>query len=245
MTNAQFLDHAFDPRRSKILGGFSRPFYHNLAGWIDGHQFNKREYGGMIRHTEGAMLYRWAAALAPNSTIVEIGCYGGLSTSFMARGCQRNGSKIYAIDPFDSDLPRQEDLCDGAVALERKPSRALVRQRLEQSGLADRVELIEGFSQEVVKTWNRGIDFLWIDGNHDQAFQDYVDWSRFLNPRARVAIHDAHPRYGIRKVAEDARRIFSSEDWVELEHVKSILTGVKGAAVTGGKQTLDPSRAVS
>jgi len=78
-----------------------------------------------------------------------------------------------------------------------------------------------------VKTWNRPIDFLWIDGNHDQAWQDYADWSPFLKPGARVAVHDAHPRYGISKVAEDARRIFSSADWVELEHVKSILTGVR------------------
>jgi len=229
MTNAEFLDRAFQKRSPKFLAGFSRPLYHNLAGILYGHQFDKSRYGGMIRHTEGAMLYKWAGELGPNSTIVEIGCYGGLSTSYIARGCLKNGSRIYSIDPFDADLGKQASLCDACVPLENKPSRDMVAQRLKESGFGDMVELIEGYSQEVVKSWRRTIHFLWIDGNHDQAYQDYLDWSPFLAPGARVAIHDAHPRFGIEKVAEDARKIFSADDWTRLEHVKSILTAVRRA----------------
>jgi predicted O-methyltransferase YrrM len=172
------------------------------------------------------MLYLWARELPKDSTIVEIGCYAGLSTSYLAKGCLENCGTVFSIDPFDSALPTQEELCDGEVALKNKPSRELVLRRLKDHGLADRVVLIEGFSQDVVKSWSRSIHFLWIDGNHDQAYQDYADWSPFLARRARVALHDAHPRYGLERVARDANRIFSSDQWTRLEHVKGILTGV-------------------
>ena len=227
MNNAEFLEKALRGTGPKLIAGFSRPVYHNLSGWLHGHRFDKAKYGGMIRHTEAGMLYRWAAGLPANSVIVEIGCYGGLSTSFLATGCARNGSRIYAIDPFASDLNVQAARTDHAVRLENKPTRDQVAQRLKENGLAQYVELIEGYSQEVVRTWNHRIDFLWIDGNHDRAYEDYTDWAPFLKPRARVALHDAHPVYGLAGVAEAARKIFSSDDWVELEHVKSILTGVR------------------
>lgn len=227
MTNAAFVDRAFRDRGPKILSGFSRPFYHNLAGLLHGRRFSKGRYGGMIRHTEAAMLYHWARKLPPRSTVVEIGCYGGLSTSYLALGCKENDSKIFAIDPFDSMMDQQSVRNDHCVPLEDKPSRQFVTQRLQTSGLADRVQLIEGFAEELVKTWSGPIHFLWIDGNHDRAYQDYVDWSPFLAPRARVAIHDAHPRYGLPKVAEDARKILSTEEWGDLEHVKGIMTGVR------------------
>ena len=210
-----------------MVAGFSRPFYHNLAGLLYGHRFNKANYGGMIRHSEAGMLYRWAAKLPGNSVIVEIGCYGGLSTSYLATGCAVNGSKVYAIDPFASDLDLQAIRTDHKVSLQSKPSRDQVARRLKDTGMAEYVELIEGYSQEIVKSWNRPIDFLWIDGNHDRAYEDYTDWAPFLKPRARVGVHDAHPVYGLARVAEAAQKIFRSEEWVKLEHVKSIITGVR------------------
>ncbi len=240
-TNANFIQHAFRDRGPKVLTGFSRPVYHNVAGLLFGHQFGKKDYGGMIRHTEGAMLYKWASQLPPEATIVEIGCYGGLSTSYLASGSRRNRARIVAIDPFDSDLEKQTLLTDSCVSLRNKPSRSQVQERLQNSGFADRVELIEGYSQDVVRTWNRPIHFLWIDGNHDQAYQDYLDWSGFLVPGARVAIHDAHPRYGIGKVAEDARRIFSSDEWTRLEHVKGILTAVRRSWLAGACIPYNPT----
>ncbi len=227
MNNSEFLNRAFQDRSPKIVFGFSRPLYHNLAGLRYGHQFEKSPNGGMIRHTEAAMLYQWARQLAPQSTVLEIGCYGGLSTSYLATGCKENGSKVFSVDPFDSRLDQQTTLCDRAVSLEKKPSRAMVAARLKERGLDSQVELIEGFSQEVVKTWQRTIHFLWIDGNHDQAYEDYVDWSPFLAPRARVGFHDAHPRYGLPQVAEAVRKVFSTDDWCELEHVKGIITAVR------------------
>jgi predicted O-methyltransferase YrrM len=227
LPNTEFFARAFSERGPKFWFGFSRPLYHNLQGLLHGHKFSKKQYGGMIRHTEAAMLARWAGEIPPGGTMVEIGCYGGLSTSYLLLGSASRQGKVYSIDPFDSDLGKQAQRTDHAVSLENKPSLAEVRRRLDDLGAGNRVALIQGYSQEVVKDWNRTIDFLWIDGNHDQAWQDYLDWSPFLNAGARVGLHDAHPRYGIPKVAEDARRIFSTREWTRLEHVKSIVTGIR------------------
>jgi predicted O-methyltransferase YrrM len=226
MSNSDFINKAFRISGPKFIKGFSRPLYHNIAGFFYGHQFDNKGYGGMLRSTEGAMLYLWARMLPENATIVEVGSYAGLSTSYLAKGCKDNNSKVIAMDPYDSDLEKQAERTDHEVLLEDKPSRQSVLNKLKAHGLGDRVELIEGYSQEVVKTWDSPIDFLWIDGNHDQAYQDYIDWSPFLTSKARVGLHDAHPRYGLSRVAEDARKIFSSDKWTNLEHVKGIITGV-------------------
>ena len=177
------------------------------------------------------MLYLWARALPPGATVVEIGCYGGLSTSYLAAGIRDNaGARIYAIDPFDSDLEQQAVLTDHRVALEDKPTVDGVRQRLQRAGFGERVTLIEGFSQEVARGWEREIDFLWIDGNHEQALQDYLDFARHLRAGARVAVHDAHPRYGYDSVVRDVRKIFADDaQWRDLEHVKSIISGLRCA----------------
>lgn len=227
MNPEQFLNRAWSGSGPKVVSGFSRPFYHNLAGILHGHKFGKRAYGGMMRHTEAAMLYRWARQLPAGSTILEIGCYGGLSASYLAAGVKGTPSRVYAIDPFDSDLGTQAALTDHKVALENKPSRELVKSRLAQFSLDDYVELIEGYSQDIAKTWDKPIDFLWIDGNHEQAWQDYLDFRSFLKPGARVAVHDAHPRYGYDEVVRDVRKIFADGEWTQFEHVKSIITAVK------------------
>ncbi len=226
MTNTEFIQRAFEAKGPKILAGFSRPLFHNLAGFLYGHRFDKAGYGGMIRHSEAGMVYVWAGQVPTDGVIVEIGCYGGLSTSYLALGSERKRARIYSIDPFDSDIDKQSRLTDHAVSLEDKPSRQEVLEKLRDNGLANRVELIEGYSQEVAKSWRRRIDFLWIDGNHDQAYQDFMDWSPYLNPKARVGFHDAHPRYGYPQVAQDVMKAFSSDRWTRLEHVKSIITAV-------------------
>lgn len=228
MNNAAFLEKAFSEKGPKVISGFSRPLFHNVMGLMHGYKFDKKQYGGMIRHTEAGMLYKWASDLPAGSTVVEIGCYGGLSTSYLASAIKgKEGSRVYAMDPFNSDLGKQEELTDNCVPLEQKPTRELVLKRMAENGFADQVELIEGFSQDVARSWDRPIDFLWIDGNHEQAHQDFVDFEPWLRKGARVAVHDAHPRYGYEAVVADVKKIFADDAaWRDMEHVKSIISGI-------------------
>lgn len=229
MTNIEFLERAFNDDGFKVVSGFSRPVYHNLMGVLFGHKYDKKKYGGMIRHTEAGMLYNWAKQLPEGATIVEIGCFGGLSTSYLARGIKgKKNSKIYAMDPFNSDLEVQEERTDHCVSLIDKPTKQLVEQRMMANGFSDHVELIEGFSQEIARNWDKPIDFLWIDGNHEQAYQDYMDFKPFLTKNARVAVHDAHPRYGYDAVVHDVKKIFANDnEWQCMEHVKSIISAIR------------------
>ncbi|MGY0219522.1 class I SAM-dependent methyltransferase [Endozoicomonadaceae bacterium StTr2] len=227
-SNAEFLERAWSENGPKLISGFSRPLFHNLMGLLHGYKYDKKSYGGMIRHSEAGMLYCWSRQLPPLATIVEIGCYGGLSTSYLAAGCKgKQDCRIYSIDPFSSDLERQAELTDNCVSLTDKPTRELVSERLTKNGFGDIVELIEGYSQDVAAQWSKPIDFLWIDGNHEQALQDFNDFRPWLKKGARVALHDAHPRYGYQEVVRDVAQIFASDDdWCEMEHVKSIITGI-------------------
>ncbi|MEX2332977.1 MAG: class I SAM-dependent methyltransferase [Pseudohongiella sp.] len=229
MASNDFLEKAWRENGPKVISGFSRPLYHNLQGLLRGYKYDKRAYGGMIRHTEAGMLTLWASRIPQGGVIVEIGCYGGLSTSYLLRGAGSRAGHVYAIDPFARDLEIQAERTDNCVSLEDKPSKALVASRLEQNGFAGRFTLIEGFSQEAARDWDKsvGIDFLWIDGNHEQAYQDFKDFEPYLNPGARVAVHDAHPRYGYMAVVEDVKKIFGEGCWRDMEHVKSIISGVK------------------
>jgi len=228
MSNAEFFQRAYSENGPKVISGFSRPVYHNLMGILYGHQFDKMGFGGMIRHTEAGMLYEWASEVPQGGTIVEIGCYGGLSTSYLVKGSENRDVRICSIDPFNSDLETQAELTDGCVELDDKPTKELVAQRMAKLGAADRVTLIEGFSQEAVKDWKGEIDFLWIDGNHDQAYLDFTDWSPFLKVGGRIGFHDSHPRYGYPQVAKDVEKALESPaHWGQLEHVKSIISAIK------------------
>ncbi|MFP1682248.1 class I SAM-dependent methyltransferase [Alloalcanivorax sp. C16-1] len=224
-----FLNKAWSDNGPKLISGFSRPVYHNLMGLLRGRRYDKRAYGGMIRHTEAAMLTHWAARVPEGGVVVEIGCYGGLSTSYLLRGLRKRQGRLYSIDPFNSDLDRQARLTDHLVPLDNKPTRALVAERLRRNGFDGLFELIEGYSQDAAANWDPSvkIDFLWIDGNHEQAWRDFKDFQPHLNPGARVAVHDAHPRYGYASVVEDVKRIFAEGAWADLEHVKSIISGRK------------------
>ena len=75
-TNA-FLEKAWSEKGPKLISGFSRPVYHNVMGLLRGRKYDKRAYGGMIRHTEAAMLTQWASQVPQGGVVVEIGCYGG------------------------------------------------------------------------------------------------------------------------------------------------------------------------
>ncbi len=229
MKNNEFLEKAFSNSGPKVITGFSRPIYHNIMGLLHGHQYDKKTYGGMIRHTEAGMLFQWARMLPPEAVVVEIGCYGGLSTSYLLSGLSAgSGGMVFAIDPFNSNLEKQVELTDSRVSLEQKPSKGLVSDRLVASGFEGMFDLIEGYSQDVASSWSRPIDFLWIDGNHEQAYQDFLDFKAHLKPESRVAVHDAHPRYGYQLVVDDVWKIFANDDeWQSLEHVKSIISGIR------------------
>ena len=158
--------------------------------------------------SEREYLFNIASNLKKNSNILEIGTYRGGFTLFLSKGAEISKSKVYSIDPFDICPERQLCESDGSffcTSSLRKPSLEEVKRNLTSNGVNGNMELIQGFSLEVSHHWNRpNIDFLFIDGNHKQAKQDYLSWRPHLNQGALVAFHDSnHPYYGRQDVTED------------------------------------------
>lgn len=112
--------------------------------------------------------------------VVEIGVAEGASALALREVIASDGS-LYLIDPYHlSRVPLIN-------AQRRAAKEAVSRSKL------GKVSWIEKFSFDAVKSWNRPIDFLFIDGDHEETcvIRDWNEWSRFVRPGGRVAFHDA------------------------------------------------------
>ena len=82
--------------------------------------------------------------------------------------------------------------------------------------MSSKVSLLEKYHPKAIED---------IVGNKNQI-KSFEGW---LKDGALVAVHDAHPRYGIDSVVDDVQRIFlDNGNWSNMEHVKSIISGVYG-----------------
>ena len=119
-----------------------------------------------------ALLFGLSASCGKKGSIVEIGSYVGRSTIALAAAQkEKMGARIYAID-----CAPHKDL----------------RANLTRAGVEDWVILIEDFSHRVAKSWNKSIEFIFIDGNHSVmgARDDLALWTPFIVEGGFVALHD-------------------------------------------------------
>lgn len=163
---------------------------------------------GFLYPGEGERFRCLAAGLMSKSTILEIGVLAGLSTSFWAKGAQESGSTVHAIDPFDHDIAEQRrhhersaSACDAdtpAVCLEQKCSRDEVARLLDSLDLHGAYRLIEGYSDEVARSWELPLHILFLDGdhNHSAVRRDFVEWAPWLVPGGLVVVHDSNMGMG-------------------------------------------------
>lgn len=228
-----------DPKRIPIY------LYSIIYGEIRGLISLRGKFFGMITIPEAILLYKIANLLPSKSTILEIGCYGGLASSFILAGCKKNKSFLYSIDPFESDLYIQKNIVSKyknsyyrkveTESLNNKPSIEVVKNRLKKAGFVN-FKLIEGYSHTVSKKWSKKINFLWIDGNHEYETvkEDFSDWSRFLTKGGYIAFHDANNesgsdtwRWGLDGPTRFSRKVLIEPNWTIVYKVDSILCAKK------------------
>lgn len=196
-----------------ILNALDKVIYHRkIPVYLD------RNIEVLLRSPEeGIYLFQLAMAAKSGTAIVEIGCYSGGSTYFLARGAKLSGAHVYSIDPFNTSLERQ--MADGDDSsylenLDKKPSKAVVEESIRRYGLSQVVTLIEGFSREIALNWTGGpISLLFIDGNHQQAAEDFYSWKPYLAPNAVIAFHDTnYPMDILPDVAKDLEAVVRQEN---------------------------------
>jgi predicted O-methyltransferase YrrM len=153
---------------------------------------------GWLTHDQARCLWDAAQGLGPGSTAVEIGSHQGRSTVALAKGAQRAGSTVVAIDPF----------LDGAVFGGQR-TRQRFEQHVREAEVTDVVRLEPDYSQRVLSTWSDMVHLLYIDGKHDfwSCTRD-IGWVAHMPPGASVFIHDAFSSVGVTAslIREQSRR---------------------------------------
>jgi predicted O-methyltransferase YrrM len=165
-------------------------YYGKLHAYLD--------IDGWLGYKEAVYLYEAAQSMeGQDPTVVEIGTWLGKSAIVLGKALQdRKNARVICIDPFNADGDR-----DSRRVYQR--IRGSMNQTLEEACLqniiangVDRVvQLIKGYSYDVVLSWNQPIDFLFIDGNHEYAAvrRDFDDWRRFLVRGGLLVMDDVYP----------------------------------------------------
>lgn len=118
-----------------------------------------------------------ASAAQAKDVIVEIGILFGDTTRALL---ESSTCSVYGIDPIVPDS-MNEALIGSVEKIE-----ALTKE-------FTRFTFIKDFSYNVVKTWDKQIDYLFIDGDHkyESVLQDYNDWLPFVKIGGIIGIHDS------------------------------------------------------
>lgn len=129
------------------------------------------------------------------TTYVEIGSYLGASSCFIASGIQLSGiaAKLYCIDTWNNDAMSEGNRNTGTEFSENTEA------------FKDIIVPLRGRSEEVAKTFDKEIDFLFIDAGHeyDDVKADILAWFPKLRPGALVIFHDIGWAEGVQRIVKE------------------------------------------
>ncbi len=116
-----------------------------------------------------------------NATLIaEIGVFEGVNTGDFAL-YSPEAATIFAIDPFFK----------GSLGFNYGKYIALKDWR--RKGVNNKIQIIEGFSWDVINQLPSNLDFIFIDGDHsfEGVSKDFEMYSKILSPNGIIALHDA------------------------------------------------------
>ncbi len=147
-----------------------------------------RGIDGWFSEDEGRWYARFARSLV-GGTFVEVGSWKGRSTSFIAKVCRENGTRLVCVDHYRGS---HDGLADRyRTALDAEDVEATFRTNMR--ALDAQVELVVLPSVEAAKTFApKSVGRVFLDGSHDEASvaEDLVAWSACLADDGRLAGHD-------------------------------------------------------
>lgn len=156
-----------------------------------------KEVRGATPDEIGMTLADFAVQVPADQEIVELGVFQGRTALIMAWGAkQGHGAHVTAIDPWD--LPG--NVYDPPFTDEQ--SKAWAHYRVRELGYADRIALVQAFSDRVAADWpdlvfgGKPVGLLYVDGDHTRegARRDIESWASHLAPGAVIAVDDyGHP----------------------------------------------------
>ena len=142
---------------------------------------------GWLTRDQALLLYEQALAAGQGATLLEIGSHQGRSTVVLGAVARKERGQVLAVDPF------VEGRLFGGV-----PTKEKFERHVLEAGVAPVVELVEDYSTRLRPTWQRPLDFLYIDGKHDYwTLSDDLRWAIHLPPGAPLLIHDCFSSIGV------------------------------------------------
>jgi Methyltransferase domain len=194
-----------------------------------------RRVDGWLTDAEGNTLFELARRRAPerNAVVVELGSWQGKSSVLLAAGlCGKQNPGLFCVDPFGKDEnPRyQQTYYEPLISSMRLSLEEAFRRNIRRCGLGQIVQPIKAYSFDAVRDWNKPVDLLFIDANHDyeSVHRDLLLWSRFVKVNGVVVLHDVSVSWEgpSRVMAEDLQPPYFGG----LEKVDSLLWATKTSA---------------
>jgi hypothetical protein len=156
----------------------------------------------------------FAVQVPADQEIVELGVFQGRTALQLAWGASLGyGAHVTGIDPWDLDGNVYDPPFTDAE------SRGWAHHWVDSLGYADKIRLVQAFSQDVALTWDgKPVGLLFVDGDHTKegARRDILTWAPHLAPGARIAVDDyGHPDWP--GVGEAVDELVAKEVLVPLE----------------------------
>lgn len=170
---------------------------------------------------EGRLLYKLASECTGKGVIVEIGSWKGYSTIWIASGSKAgNHVDVYAIDTFAGDKLHYGK---GEAETYRE-----FMQNITEAKVRDIITPMCMSSEIAAKSWDdKPIEFIFIDGDHEDVYADFLRWYPHIVDGGIVALHDtvAWPSMIPYKVA--INELYKGNDFREVKQVGSITYATK------------------
>jgi len=147
----------------------------------------KRQTEGWFSEEEG-LFYRSLCEKIKKGTVVEVGAWKGLSSSYISTICKINGSDIYLVDHWAGSTDKYHQLYLREIIRHGKNNIiGSVRQACPNSNIIDLP------SNEAAKKFaSHSIDLVFIDASHDyqSVFSDILIWSEKVKAGGYICGHD-------------------------------------------------------
>lgn len=176
---------------------------------------------GWLSEAEGKLLFDCARRCVGRGVIVEIGSWKGRSTIWLAKGSKQGRHvPVYAIDPHVGSSEHK-------VMFNKVDTSAEFKANIENAQVNDIVFPLVMSSQEAAQTFDKSVEFIFVDGAHEYEFValDFQSWFSKVIPGGIMAFHDTIGFKGPREFVN--KFVFGSRHFRNIRQIDDITVAEK------------------
>ena len=121
---------------------------------------------------QSAEILRLLVLIKQPKLILELGTSAGYSTIWLASGARHYGGKVYTIELA-------------------KPKIEIAKKYFKKAGIAKHIKKIEGKISDVLRDWDKKIDFVFLDADKENYLSYIKQLEPFLNNNAVIVADNA------------------------------------------------------